>query len=322
MHWLKGFERLARYFSRSRLVSNRKSKIGAKLLSSLGVTLFQALDYGFAEEEERSLDTNLERLIERLATAESSSADGEGFKSLEDDKDSKDEGIERDSPDDENDANSHPSRITVDDVIEMCISHLSCPEQADNHYKAVCRALVAETLELSTFLEKISKGTKELRKSSVVVVNEKLLENNSNLDDLRVADWARLWMQVIRELRRGVKLKKVDLNAEHRVEYELTPYEMLLDDIRLRRYKLKKVMVNGDIPQRVKKDAHALILEFIRSRPPLVPASKRQLPPPPPKQQTLYEKLMQSIRQEHKLKPTPPSSAKQSPIHLGRVTKG
>lgn len=30
-----------------------------------------------------------------------------------------------------------------------------------------------------------------------------------------------------------------------------------------------QVMVDGDIPPRVKKDAHALILEFIRGRPPL-----------------------------------------------------
>lgn len=36
-----------------------------------------------------------------------------------------------------------------------------------------------------------------------------------------------------------------------------------------RKYNLRKVMVNGDIPPRVKKDAHAVILEFIRSRPPL-----------------------------------------------------
>lgn len=36
-----------------------------------------------------------------------------------------------------------------------------------------------------------------------------------------------------------------------------------------RKYQLRKVMVNGDIPPRVKKDAHALILDFIRSRPPL-----------------------------------------------------
>ncbi|XP_035754841.1 protein spire homolog 2, partial [Egretta garzetta] len=36
-----------------------------------------------------------------------------------------------------------------------------------------------------------------------------------------------------------------------------------------RNYKLRKVMVDGDIPPRVKKDAHELILDFIRSRPPL-----------------------------------------------------
>ena len=42
----------------------------------------------------------------------------------------------------------------------MCVSRLSCRESADNHYKAVCRALLAETLELSTFLDQIAKGTK------------------------------------------------------------------------------------------------------------------------------------------------------------------
>ena len=35
------------------------------------------------------------------------------------------------------------------------------------------------------------------------------------------------------------------------------------------RYTLNKVTVNGDMPQRVKKDAHSIILDFIRSRPPL-----------------------------------------------------
>ncbi|RWS30240.1 protein spire 1-like protein [Leptotrombidium deliense] len=250
------------------------------ILSTLGVTLFQALDYGISEEEERTLDSNLEILIEKLASSHPSQNVGEceEYRSSDDEKDLKDEGIERDSPDDESEHPLNFAEITIEKVIE------------------------------------------ELRKTSLFVVSEKLHDNSSNLDDLGVADWARLWMQVIRDLRRGVELKKVDLSGvDHRMEYELTPYEMLLDDIRLRRYKLNKVMVNGDIPQRMKKDAHALILEFIRSRPPLVPASKRLLRPPPPKQQTLYEKLMHSIRQQHKLKPTPPSSVKHSPIHLGRV---
>ena len=72
---------------------------------------------------------------------------------------------------------------------------------------------------------------------------------------------------MIRQLRNGVKLKSIDVSARKPVEYELTPYEMLMDDIRSRRYKLRQV--EGKIPPRVKKDAHAVILEFIRSRPPL-----------------------------------------------------
>lgn len=141
---------------------------------------------------------------------------------------------------------------------------------------------------------------------------------------------ARLWVQLMRELRHGVKLKKVQEQEFNPLptEFQLTPFEMLMQDIRARNYKLRKVMVSkppahhpcwmrgrqtwaqgggeigsevqamvmspdpsicpagyspvhlcaghlcpcqvdGDIPPRVKKDAHELILDFIRSRPPL-----------------------------------------------------
>lgn len=113
---------------------------------------------------------------------------------------------------------------------------------------------------------------------------------------------ARFWVQVIGELRMGVKLKKVDFSRTP-IEYELTPYEILMDDIRSRRYKLKKIMIDGDIPQRVKKDAHALILEFIRSRPPLRKVSDRKLAPlkrcPTPREQ-----LLDSIKRGQTLRPT------------------
>lgn len=72
---------------------------------------------------------------------------------------------------------------------------------------------------------------------------------------------------MIRELRHGVQLKKVHYTRTP-VEFALTPYEILMEDIRARRYTLNKVS-QADIPHTVKKDAHALILEFIRSRPPL-----------------------------------------------------
>ena len=65
------------------------------------------------------------------------------------------------------------------------------------------------------------------------------------------------------------------------VEFELTPYEMLMEEIRGQRYTLHKVppeAVNtGDhLPPNVTRDAHDVILEFIRSRPPLKPVRNHQ----------------------------------------------
>ncbi len=50
-------------------------------------------------------------------------------------------------------------------------------------------------------------------------------------------------MQVIHELRDGVKLRKVfeTDKAQRHIEFELTPFEILLDQIRTKRYTLKKV---------------------------------------------------------------------------------
>ncbi|XP_023378469.1 protein spire homolog 2, partial [Pteropus vampyrus] len=61
--------------------------------------------------------------------------------------------------------------------------------------------------------------------------------------------------------------------------------------------------VDGDIPPRVKKDAHELILDFIRSRPPLKQVSERRLRPVPQKQRTLHEKILEEIKQERRLRP-------------------
>lgn len=68
--------------------------------------------------------------------------------------------------------------------------------QAEAHYKAVVRALVAEAIELSTFLEKVAQGTISLPSSST----------NSNLDELKFTDWAKFWVQVMGELRTGMVL--------------------------------------------------------------------------------------------------------------------
>ena len=54
---------------------------------------------------------------------------------------------------------------------------------------------------------------------------------------------ARLWVQVIHELRSGVRLKKTEYTRTP-IEFELTPYEILMDDIRSKRYKLNKVIMS------------------------------------------------------------------------------
>lgn len=76
--------------------------------------------------------------------------------------------------------------------------------------------------------------------SSVTALN---IYNNA---DQKCPPQARFWVQVMRDLRDGVKLKKVQERQYNPlpIEYQLTPYEMLMDDIRSKRYKLRKVMVN------------------------------------------------------------------------------
>ena len=52
-------------------------------------------------------------------------------------------------------------------------------------------------------------------------------------------------MQVLDELRQGVtKLRKVERQSKMSIEYELTPYEILMEDIRQQKYTLKKVCID------------------------------------------------------------------------------
>lgn len=51
---------------------------------------------------------------------------------------------------------------------------------SETHYKAVCRALVAEALELSSFLDKLSDGTVSLRHRN---------STSAELSTLDYSDW-------------------------------------------------------------------------------------------------------------------------------------
>ncbi|KAG9474944.1 protein spire homolog 2 [Eleutherodactylus coqui] len=255
-----------------------------QMVQCLGFTIYRALDWGLDESEERELSPQLEQLIDLMAAS-----DSEGVMT--------DEGYEGTEDEDE----EGPPKVvrSFSAVLRFCASHLPEPQEAPVHYQAVCRALFAETGELQAFLHKIREAKEMLMKMRVEEAEPDGLVNLQN------TDWARLWVQLMRDLRHGVQLKKVREKTFNSLptEYQLTPFEMLMQDIRARNYKLRKVMVSGDIPPKVKKDAHELILDFIRSRPPLKPVSNRNLSPLPLQQRSLHEKILEEIKQEPKLRP-------------------
>ncbi|KAF3689249.1 Protein spire -like protein 2 [Channa argus] len=277
-----------------------------QLVQSLGVAIYKALDWGLDDSEERELTPQLERLIEHMAgggqSGEGDSTAGIGT------TDEGYSGQEEEEEEEEVQKGAISPVCTFRQVMALCASRLANPSLAPDHYQAVCRALFVETLELQTFLIKIRDAKEMLKK----ITTEEAVEDRSTaeLDALKHTDWARLWVQLMKELRQGVKLKKVQEQPFNPLptEFSLTPFEMLMQDIRARKFQLRKVMVDGDIPTRVKRNAHELILDFIRSRPPLKPVSERSLPPPPPQQQSLHEKVLAEIKQERKLRPVAPPS--------------
>ncbi|KAL7740749.1 hypothetical protein ACLKA6_012365 [Drosophila palustris] len=264
-----------------------------KIISELAEVVYAALDYNLAVDEECQMSQELESLFDFMTADEI-------------DDDCIDEGIDEGDKrwDDESEEERNNTK-ELEHIIETCRNHIK-PALPENHYKAVCRALVTETIELRIFLQQVlnNGGAEKFIKAS----SQTSQTTQKELAKLGFNDWARFWVQVIDELRRGVRLKKRNYERTP-IEYELTPYEILMGDIRAKKYQLRKVMVNGDIPPRVKKDAHAVILDFIRSRPPLKKASERQLGPPLKLIPSPREQLMESIRQGKELKQiTPPET--------------
>ncbi|XP_034084687.1 protein spire homolog 1 isoform X2 [Gymnodraco acuticeps] len=279
-----------------------------EVIESLGIMIYKALDYGLKENEERELSPPLEQLIDlmtNMAEAERDACPDEGYEATE----------EEDEPEDDPDniCSVHGYR----DILKLCTSHLPSLSDVPGHYQAVCRALYTETRELGTFLEKIRSAKENLRK-----MEEGSSEGpGKDLDELQTDDWARFWVQVMRGLREGVKLKKVQDRQYNPlpIEFQLTPYEMLMNDIKSKRYNLRKVMLHGDIPPRLKKSAHEVILEFIRSRPPLNPVSARKLKPLTQLPPTLHERILSEIKSERKLRPVSPGEMRRGRLGFGKT---
>ncbi|XP_064196340.1 protein spire homolog 1-like isoform X2 [Anguilla rostrata] len=281
----------------------------SEVIESLGIMIYKALDFGLKESEERELSPPLEQLIDLMTNMPESERDAcpdEGYEATEEEEDEDgEEGL----------AGAGACYVRgYRDILKLCTSHLPSPSDAPIHYQAVCRALYAETRELCTFLEKIKSAKENLRKMEGVKVEQQARD----LNELQNADWARFWVQVMRDLRNGVKLKKVQERQYNplAIEFQLTPYEMLMDDIRSKRYNLRKV--NGDVPPKLKKSAHEVILDFIRSRPPLNPVAARKLKPHPYRPRSLHERILDEIKSERKLRPVSPDEMRRSRLGAGK----
>ena len=104
------------------------------------------------------------------------------------------------------------------------------------------------------------------------------LNKDEPINKLALKEWARLWMQVLDEFRNGKhKLKKVETKAQ----------------------------TSNTISSNLgRMNAHNLIMEYIRSRPALMPANNRKLGPLKPSSQSFIEQIHESIlKQDTKLKP-------------------
>ncbi|XP_017309382.1 protein spire homolog 1 isoform X2 [Ictalurus punctatus] len=279
------------------------SAVVTNVIESLGIMIYKALDYGLKEHEERELSPPLERLIDLMTNTTELNPDP-----------CPDEGYEATEDEEEEELSQRRGSRHYRDVLKLCTMHLPRPTDAPDHYRAVCRALYAETMELRTFLEKIRSAKENLRKME----DNKTANSARDLNELENEDWARFWVQVMRDLRTGVKLKKVQERQYNPlpIEFQLTPYEMLMDDIRAKRYTLRKVMVNGDILPRLKKSAHEVILEFIRSRPPLNPVAARKLKPQVERPPSLHERILEEIKSERKLRPVSPDQIRRSNLDV------
>jgi len=245
-------------------------------VAELGVAVYEALDWAVSEDisVERTLSPELENVLDVMTSA--------------DDMELIDEGI----------GEVLVTSRLCDKVLDLCRHQLALPHEADQHYQQVCRALVAEALELSNFMDNLG------------------IKDSEELDLLDRQEWAGIFNQVMSELRHGVRLKSV-VYTRTPTEFALTPFELLMYDI-----KSKKAVLKPPIPVHVEKAAKEKILEAIRSRPPLKPVEERKLKSPRQDEETPIGNLMNEIRRgtaRMSLRKTIIKKRKETNVDFGQV---
>ncbi|KAI7794680.1 hypothetical protein IRJ41_021589 [Triplophysa rosa] len=253
-------------FSRDGNISLRVTDDGAnsvmeteeQAVEFVGRLIYSCLDWGLEMQVERELNESLEILVCQMTKVNLRYCDSKPM-------------------------------YTVSNVIQVCKHRLYDPGQAAQHYKNTCSILFLDTIELCHYLQMVQQSRKSLQKLTI--------ESEPNFIARVTTNLVSGWKDLVDELSRGVMLrpltKRVNVTKSP-PPVETAPFDQLLLDIQHKRYTLRKVqsVVNG---QR-KQDPHQTLLEFIRSRPKLRPASERKIEMKPKEQTCLHELLMQEIR--------------------------
>ncbi|KAM5135861.1 protein spire homolog 1-like [Mantella aurantiaca] len=228
-----------------------------KVIEQLGKVVYSALDWGLSNDMERILSDSLLYLLYRMLglNANCTSPAGELWK------------------------------ITLNGVIKVCVERLFLPSEAPGHYKAVCRRQYGVHAEICNLRQTIKQSKQNLMK---------LGSNKERNDFVVFENWSSLWKCVMKELRVGMRRCRSRRRPydTRPVEYELTPYERLMEDIRCKRYTLRKVLQDSDQSKSSKSEEN-IILDLIRS---LKPASARKLREKPQEEPSLHELLMSEIK--------------------------
>ena len=113
----------------------------------------------------------------------------------------------------------------LEDICVFCNERLHRKNIASGsrHYQNVIRALYYESYELKLFLDHV---TSSLSLASEKGAYTRLQPSVATTATECVHEWARFWLQVMHELRRGVHLRKVSQTIISPEEYELLPQEL------------------------------------------------------------------------------------------------
>ncbi|XP_044155612.1 protein spire homolog 1-like [Bufo gargarizans] len=241
-----------------------------RVIESLGKAVYTALDWGLSSDIERVLGDSLDDLLFYMLGLHTTT----GSKSPE--------------------AKRHA--FTLNDIIKECVERLSAPSEASNHYKAVCRSQYAEYQDINNLLQTI-----EFSKQSL-----KRLKSTEEIDDgilVMYDNWGIAWSNVMNELRVGISLRSFDQRSytARPVEYTLTPYELLMDDIRSKRYVLRPVKECDQ--NKSSRSEDNFILDLIRTHT-LKPASERKLKERSQEEPSLHDQLMSEIKSAKTLRST------------------